>query len=192
MSRCHDVSLVVVAVLSAAALVACSDRPPAAPSTPTGVLSGATPESIDAPSAPTVEGTYILSLATTTGQVVSTLPVSGFGLSSELLLWAQVRDSSGGLASGGTVIFQVCKLKGSYAPSAECDSGAGTWSHFATVRVAAGSCLPFAPETGNVCITFGGSSAPRTIGFRYRYIGQGTGIASDESESKDMTWVAVP
>jgi hypothetical protein len=187
-----NIAGLVVAVLATAALVACSDQPPAAPSAPGAVPSSATPEGSGGLIAQAVEGSYTLNLANTTGQIVSTLPTTGPG--AELLLWAQVRDSSGGLAPGGAVIFEVCRRGGgtsTWRPSAECDSGVASWRHVSTRKVVEG-CLPFAPEPGNACITFGFMPNPITIGFRYRYIGQGTGIANGVSPSKDMTWVAVP
>jgi hypothetical protein len=188
MSPRHAVYLVAVA---AVALVACSDQPPAAPSTPSGVPSTATPEDTAAVSTQALPGSYDLFLATTAGQIVSTLPTTG--LSSELLLWAQVRDSAGILAQGGIVIFQVCMRRSQtppWRPSAECDSGAATWSHVSTRRMEPFSC-GHAPAIGNACITFGSMSNPITIGFRYLYRGQGT-IANGVSLSKNMTWVAVP
>jgi hypothetical protein len=44
---------------------------------------------------------YTLTFANNSGQIVSTLPVSD-----ELILWAQVRDSSEVLATRGTVFFR--------------------------------------------------------------------------------------
>jgi hypothetical protein len=188
----RNIAGLVVAILATAALVACSDQPPAAPSAPSAVPSSATLEGSGGLTPQAVGGSYTLNLANTTGQIVSTLPTCGH--IGELLLWAQVRDSSGGLAPGGTVILEVCRRGGgtsTWRPSAECDSGAASWLHVSTVKVTEG-CFPFAPETGNACRVFGCMPTPRTIGFRYRYIGQGTGIANGVSPSKDMTWVAVP
>jgi hypothetical protein len=177
----------VVAVFATTALIACSGTSPAAPSAEPSSLSA---DGIGVLDAQAVEGSYTLYLTTTTGQVVSTLPTEPPG--TELLLWAQVRDSSGTLATGGRVIFQACMQQRTWVPSAECESGEAHWTHVATVRVDEGSCLPFAPESGNACLTFGGMRTPITIGFRYRYIGQGSGIANGVSASQDMTWVAVP
>ena len=137
------------------------------------------------PDAQAVEGTYTLNLATTTGQIVSSLPVTGTGFPSELLLWAQV-SGPGGLAQTGSVIFQACRRRGDYTPSADCESGAGNWTHVSTQELT--GCGPFAPQTGNACITFGGQRNPNTIGFRYKFIGKGGDIAKGESVSKDMTW----
>jgi hypothetical protein len=192
MSR-SNLTSVIVAVVVAVASVACSRQSPAAPSIPGAVPSSATQEGIGAVNAQPVEGSYILYLANTTGQVVSSLPVAGTGRS-ELLLWAQVRDSSGSLAPTGTVILEVCRRGGgtsTWRPSAECDSGAASWRHVSTVKVDEG-CFPLAPETGNACRLFGGMRNPITVGFRYRYIGQGSDIANGVSASQDMTWIAIP
>jgi hypothetical protein len=34
----------------------------------------------------------------------------------------------------------------------------------------------------------GACSSPRTIGFRFSYVGRGSGIASGVSQSRDFTW----
>lgn len=182
----RNVAGLVVAVLTTAALVACSSQSPAAPSTPAVVASNAMPEDVGPLDAQAVEGTYTLNLATTTGQIVSSLPVTGTGFPSELLLWAQV-SGPGGLAQRGSVIFQACRRRGDYTLSADCESGAGNWTHVSTQELT--GCGPFAPQTGNACITFGGQGHPNTIGFRYKFIGKGGDIANGESMSKDMTWV---
>jgi uncharacterized membrane protein len=94
------IAALVVAVLATATLVACSDQSPAAPSTPGAVSSSVL-------NAQAAEGTYILQLITSGGQVISSLPAGSPGC--ELSLWAQVRDSSGSLAQRGAVIFQACR-----------------------------------------------------------------------------------
>jgi hypothetical protein len=83
-------------VAFAAAFVACSDRSPAAPSTTDVIQSSAMAIGIDAPTAQAPHGLYTLNFAKNSGQIVSTLPVGD-----ELILWAQVRDSSGVLATRG-------------------------------------------------------------------------------------------
>ena len=186
----RNVAALWVVVLATAALISCSSQPPAAPSTPVVAASSAMPEDVGPPHAQAVEGTYTLNLATTTGQIVSSLPVAGTGFPSELLLWAQV-SGPGGLAQKGSVIFQACRRGGSgfevWRPKAECDSGAARWANVDTVDVTEG-CRPFAPDSGNVCRIWGGAPVPLTIGFRYKFTGQGGDIATGWSESKDMTW----
>lgn len=97
----------------------------------------------------------------------------------ELILQAHVADSSGNPAKRGSVIFQDCSLKGVPAPSAACVSGSGTWSHIITLSV---------DQFGNAAVDFGFVSHPRTIGFRFEYIGQGSGIANGASAPGDVAW----
>ena len=190
----RNVAGLVAAVLATAALISCSGQPPAAPSPPAVAASNAMPEDVGPLRAQAVEGTYTLNLATTRGQIVSTLPVGGFGLPSELLLWAQV-SGPGGLAQKGSVIFQVCKSGGFggsgfeevWRPKKDCDSGAARWAQAGMGDVTEG-CPPFAPDSGNVCRTWGGMPVPITIGFRYKFRAQRGDIATGWSESKDMTW----
>jgi hypothetical protein len=143
----RNIAGLVVATLAATALVACSGKSPAAPSTPGAEPSNATPEGSGGPTALAVEGTYTLYLINTSGQIVSSLPVGGTGVSSEVVLWAQV-SGPGGLAQRGSVIFQACRRGGSgftvWRPSADCDSGVARWVHVDTVSVTEG-CPPIAP-----------------------------------------------
>jgi hypothetical protein len=189
-SRC-TLATVIVAVLATAALGACSGKSPAAPSTPGAVPSNATAEGSGGPTALAIEGTYTLYLVNIRGQIVSSLPVNPApGESGEVVLWAQV-SGPGGLAQRGSVIFQACRGGGSgftvWRPSAECDSGRAAWVQAGIASVTEG-CLPFAPDSGNVCRDWGGRPIPQTIGFRYKFLGQGV-IANGMSASQDMTWV---
>jgi hypothetical protein len=102
----------------------------------------------------------------------------------------------------GSVVFQICSRGGfrrsgagnDPQPSSACDiDGTAQWVRIYPpfkLSAWAGSCLPCLPNgTGNVCTSFGGVAQPRTIGFRFKYSAQGSGIASGISESKDVTWV---
>jgi hypothetical protein len=187
-----DIAGLVVAVLATAPLVACSGQSSAAPSTARVVPSDVTTQGVG----PGVEGEYILNLANTKGQVVSSLPVVGTGFPSELVLWAQVKDSSGVLATDGAVIFQACRKGGAdstaWRPSADCVKGTAAWTHLSTVDVTEG-CLPFAPDSGNACRNFGTRPIPQTIGFRYLFKNQGGAIANGESmPPQNMRWGAAP
>jgi len=121
----------------------------------------------------------------------------------ELLLHAYVADSSGSPALSGSVIFQVCTRGGDFhqdpQPSSACDiDNTANWQTLqAPVKVnVAGTpfcgsvCLPVGP--GNACGFWGVVSNPRTIGFRFKYLGQGSGIANRTSEAKDVTWLPLP
>jgi hypothetical protein len=189
MSHCHIAGLVVA--LATAPLVACSGQSPAAPSAARVVPSSITTQDVGLD----VEGSYILNLANTTGQVVSSLPVAGTGFPSEVVLWAQVKDGSGVLATVGSVIFQACRKGGAdstaWRPTADCVNGTAAWTHVATVDVTEG-CRPFAPDSGNACRNFGTRPIPQTIGFRYLYRRQGGAIANGESMPQDMRWGAAP
>ena len=124
----------------------------------------------------TVPGLYELSFDTT-GPVPLTnnrLPVG-----QELVLKAHVEDSSRNPAQRGEVIFQDCEVKNSPAPSAACNSGSGVWAHVFQMSVDA---------SGNASVDYGFISIPETIGFRFRYIGQGSSIANGASKSADVTW----
>jgi hypothetical protein len=183
----RNIARLVVVVLATAALVACSDHSPAAPSTP-GAVSSSVPNAQAAP------GTYTLYLIDNSGQIISSLPAGSPGC--VLVLWGQVRDSSGAPAQKGTVHFETC-ARGSGAdvsasrPSADCDSGVATWRHYANQNVDGGTCSPVTPDSGNGCIVYGCRSYPITVGFRFKFIGQGA-IANGVSASQDMTWVAIP
>jgi hypothetical protein len=97
----------------------------------------------------------------------------------ELVLKAQVEDSSGHPAQRGSVIFQDCEVMNHPAPFEKCDSGSGTWSFISTMRV---------DTNGNAEVDYGLVSTPETIGFRFRYLGQGSGIANGVSAPMDVTW----
>jgi hypothetical protein len=137
-----------------------------------------------------VPGTYELSFC----------PGSILYVNQELILHAYVADSLGNPAAAGSVSFQACS-RGSIRslgtdpqPSAACDIyGTAQWVSWEPPRkVAAGSCdLPgcLPAETGNACGFFGAVQNPRTIGFRFKYFGQGSGIANGISESKDATFL---
>ncbi len=142
-----------------------------------------------------VPGTYELSFCTP-GQPIGSILYVG----QELILHAYVADSSGTPASGGGVIFQVCTRGGDShqdpQPSSACDiDKTATWTSLhglSKVPSVSPSCLeqgcpPAGP--GNACGFWGAVAHPRTIGFRFKYLGQGSGIANGISEPKDATWI---
>ena len=111
-------------------------------------------------------------------------PVEGdysldFFFDGELILSAHIEDSSGNPAPAGSVSFQYCSYKGlprfditqpDEAPLSACADGSGKW---VTVGRA-----PVNPETGDALLNFGLVTVVNVIGFRYRYIAQGSGIAN--------------
>lgn len=131
-------------------------------------------------------GVYELSFLNNSLQPVTTLTVGG----PELILKAHVADALGNPAQRGTVEFQYCSLKGGppndinradETSSADCLTNSASWARLAAFSV---------DVNGNVLINFGYVTIPRTIGFRFKYSSQGSGIASGLSVPQDFTWVA--
>jgi hypothetical protein len=175
MLRRIPATLVLVGAVAIAA-TACSEQHPLAPL--------ANPA--DATLAKALEGSYTLSFLKA-GQEVSSLPV-GFG--SEVILRAHIDDSFGVAAQSGGVTFQYCSLKGlpphditraDEAPSSACADGSAMWANLLTTTV---------DGSGNAYMNFGIVQIPRTVGFRFKYTGRGSGIANAVSEPSDFTWVA--
>jgi len=140
-----------------------------------------------APSGP-APGSYELSFQKTDGTPVSTLPVCTPSVCEELVLKAHVGDSNQQPAQRGVVIFQYCSLKGlppnditrpDEAPKADCENGSATWADLGAFKV---------NGSGDAFLDFGIVLIPRTVGFRFRYIGQGSGIANGVSDALDFTW----
>lgn len=126
-------------------------------------------------------GIYELSFFADTLDGLVPLTNNSLPVGEELVLKAHVADRSGHPAKRGSVIFQDCSLNGEPAPSAACISGSGAWSHIITLPV---------DQFGNASVDFGFVSNPRTIGFRFEYIGQGSGIPNGASAPGDVTWFA--
>ena len=155
---------------------------------PSPVASSLTPEQVSVGSlAKPVPGSYELSFFDHNVQTITTLPVGN-----ELVLHAYVQDSNGAPAQSGAVRFQFCSQGGrslttNPLPSAECDSaGAGAWVSLTTMKVNGGFCPGLG--TGNACVNFGAVQLPRTIGFRFEYSPQGSGIAKGASPAMDFSW----
>jgi hypothetical protein len=140
---------------------------------------------------------YELSFQLSNGQPLDpTNPVLYVG--QELVLHAFVADSSGSPATAGSVSFQVCTHGGRNLsnqdpqPSSACDlyktaswvTLGGRW------KVNGGFCP--GEGTGNVCIDYGFVMTPRTIGFRFKYASQGSGIPNGVSEANDVSWIPLP
>ena len=164
-------------VVGVFALLACSDRSPVSPNRDVSRPADAR--------AVAVTGSYELSFYTH-----GLVPVTSLTVFQELILGAHVATASGIPAQRGSVTFQYCSLRGlpsndinrpDEAPSAACATGDAAWSQLITVPVDA---------SGNAYMNFGFVSIPRTVGFRFRYTGQGSGIPNGVSAPQDFTWVS--
>jgi hypothetical protein len=136
-----------------------------------------------------VPGSYQISFQSN-GVDVSSLPVCMPPVCPELTLKAHIEEEGSGLpAQGGMVIFQYCSFKGlppnditrpDEAPSAACETGLANWDRLGASQV---------NDSGDAFQFFGIVHIPRTVGFRLRYIRQGSLIESGFSEPMDFTWV---
>jgi hypothetical protein len=189
MSHHSSTRLLVVTAL-AVTLAACSSQSPTAP----GALSSAGAGSADVKPPAGIPGVYTLSFLANLGngqEEVSSLPV----LNTELVLRAQVTDTSGTPAAGGSVTFEYCSYGGrtnditnaDEAPKEACEQGVAKWARLQSVAVAPGTCGFIG---GTACTIFGVVRNPRTIGFRFRYSPQKGTISAGTSEARNFVWVA--
>ena len=170
----------IVAMVATFAIVACSDQTPIAPSAYRGA-------SVDVPVfARSVAGSYQLSFFAN-----GLVPVTSLTVFQELILGAHVADGSGAPAQGGLVTFQYCSYKGGppnditradEAPSAACATREASWANLVSVPVNA---------SGDAYMNFGFVQIPRTVGFRFKYTGQGNGISNGVSAPSDFTWIPI-
>jgi hypothetical protein len=152
-------------LIAVAALAACTEHSPttpdAAPDAPSQALTLAAG----------VHGAYVLTF---------------FQVSPELILQAHVEQlATSQPAQGGTAVFQICLDRGGPTlqmvplPSAECaGGGSGTWVRLGSVGID--------PATGNARIDFGIAPQFTTVGFRFRYNAQGSGILNGVSLPLDF------
>ena len=170
-----------IAIAGIFLLFGCSDESP--------VSSSSTEQFVTESLAQAAPGSYQLSFLASSGQPVSSLPVNR-----ELVLHASVQDSNGVSAQRGAVKFQFCSRRGGLSlqrdclPKIECQSGGtGVWVLVTTMKVDAGTCPGLG--SGNACVIFGLLSSPRTVGFRFEYTSQGSGIANGMSPALDFSWL---
>jgi hypothetical protein len=133
-----------------------------------------------------VPGSYVLSFVDTSRQPISQLPVHD----GELVLKGHVENlSTGAPPRSGTIAFEYCSYKGlppnditraDEAPKEACDSGAASWKQLAGVPV---------DGSGDGYLDFGVVQIPRTVGFRFRYTGQGSEIDKGVSLPANFTWI---
>lgn len=109
-----------------------------------------------------------------------------FAFNRELTLIATVRNANGDAAQGGSATFEYCS-KGpprdditnpDETSVVACASGSGSWLYVGMVAV---------DSEGEARFNFGQVTVVRVIGFRFRYEGQGSGIASFTTPGED--WI---
>ena len=101
------------------------------------------------------------------------------------VLDAYVLDAFGTPATSGSVTFYYCALQGNPAPSETGLTGGGHW-----VRYGSAPIIDSGPKQGHALMAYTESPpSGTTIGFSFRYIGQGSGIANAPSDNvADYTW----
>ena len=168
----HYLAALTKGLLAAAALAACSsDRSVLEPGGDGGV----------AQFSQGIAGTYEITFHTMGNQAIGA-GVDRDTLGSEMGVRANVRDAGGNLATSGSVSFERCEVSGVPAPSADCLSGPGRWKRFQSMRMDAAGFPP---------TVYGGRcTSPTVIGFRFKYSGGRSGIASGMSTARDFTWYA--
>jgi len=134
---------------------------------------------------------YDLAFLNSDLDVVPTLPVCTTTVVEELVLHAHVETATGP-AQGGAVVFQYCSYKGlppddinrpDEAPSEACMNGSAKWANLGVAPISA---------SGDAYMSFGCVRIPRTVGFRYKYVAQGSGIKNGVAEPADFTWLPAP
>ena len=116
---------------------------------------------------------------------ISFCPGSILSVGQEVILHAHVTDTFGNGALSGYVQFQVCQRgRRNPQPSSACDiDGTARWFTLRTkwqVNPPQGNLCGTCPPTdpGNACVDWGAVVNPRTIGFRFKYVSQGSGIST--------------
>jgi hypothetical protein len=170
----------VTLVLSGVVITGCSTQSPVAPTDSFAVIGD-----VSARPGTAAPGIYELSFLNN-GQPVESLVVGG----QELTLKARVLNAATGLpAQSGTVTFQYCSRRGpknditraDEAPKEECETGSARWASLVSIVL---------NENGEA---FGGFSVvqiPRTVGFRFQFRSDRSGIAAGVSPDLNFTWVS--
>jgi hypothetical protein len=170
-----------VVVIAGGVFAGCMSQAPAAPAAP--AAPGVAGELSARPGA-AAPGTYELSFLGG-GQ-----PVESLVIGQRVILKARVVNASTGLpASSGTVTFQYCSRPGpkndisraDEAPKAECETGSARWATLVSIGV---------NVNGEAFGGLGPVQIPRTIGFRFLFRADKSGIASGGSPHIDFTWTA--
>ena len=145
----------------------------------TPTIAGA-PAALDArsPSAPT--GFYTLTFLHY-GQAVTTLPAGPYNVS-HVLIKVHVEDINHQPAQSGSVLYEICKYRGTdkSAPSAACADGTGRWTREVNVEV---------NSKGDTYAGRDSVRVPCVQGWRATYSGSQT-IAPGKMGPVDFVWTA--
>jgi hypothetical protein len=172
--KATSISQIVIAVISLISGTACSRESPVAPGGLPASVSGQNQASAQT-GAP---GTYEISFLRETLQGLQPVLNYTLNVGEVLVLKSQITDSNGVPAEDGTVTYEYCERRNVRVSSAECESGRGRWTRLMSMPV---------DQFGSL-VNFGSCSTPRTIGFRVRFNGQASGLASGVSAARDVFW----
>lgn len=189
MSRWQVGTFIVAAV--ACCSMSCADRSPSAPD-----AVPVTSESLSSRPGTAAAGQYEISFHAAMNRILQSVPSLAVD-NQELILAAHVTDVSGTAATSGIVTFQYCSYKGlppnditraDEAPLEACADGSATWARLTSIQMDTQGCPQLGP--GYACMDFGIVHIPRTIGFRFLFSGQKSGIASGVSAPQNFEWTA--
>jgi hypothetical protein len=160
----------IVGAVAPFAFIACADQSPVSPDA----------TSHDVP--------YATILAQPINGTLYQLTVYATTVGTGAVLDAYVLDASGSPATSGAAAFYYCSLQGNPAPSEACLSGSGHWLRYGSAGFIHTD--PPGPKEGHALLEYTQSPpSGTTIGFRFRYVGQGSGIANAWSDNvADYTW----
>lgn len=177
--NCRNRTNLMIGLVGTVGLLACSSETTTAPSVE-GALYARASDCV---------GCYVLSFVDNNRQPLSSPLVVN---TAELILKAHVDDGAGNPATKGSVSFQYCGYRGprndvtqpDEAPSADCASGLASWKPLVAMLDVDAS--------GDAYLDFGIVLIPRTVGFRFKYLSQGSNVPNGVSDPQDFTWVAAP
>src|SRR5215203_4843621 len=142
-------------------------------------------ESLVVPQATSQDVRYATILAQPADGTLYQLSVYATDFGTGAILDAYVLDAFSAPATSGSVVFYYCSLQGNPAPSETCLTGGGRWRRYGSSGI-----IGAGPNQGHALLTFTESQpSGTTIGFRFKFSGQGSGIASAPSDNvADYTW----
>lgn len=160
----------IVGAIAPWAFIACADQSPVSPD------------------ATSDNASYAIVLAQPTVGALYQLTVYATTVGTGAVLDAYVLDASSSPATSGSVAFYYCSLQGNPAPSEACLTDSGHWVRYGSAGIIHTD--PPGPKEGHALLGYTESPpSGTTIGFRFRYIGQGSGIANAWSDNvADYTW----